>query len=86
MLTVSIDLKKAFDTLDNGILLKKLSNFGIRGISLDLLHSYLTNRKQYVSYHNVDSNVRRMNRCIGVYTYRCTSGICTGAVSVSALY
>ena len=63
-LTVSIDLKKAFDTLDNGILLKKLSNFGIRGISLDLLHSYLTNRKQYVSYHNVDSNLRRMNICV----------------------
>ena len=63
-LTVSIDLKKALDTLDNGILLTKLYNFGIRGISLDLLHSYLTNRKQYVSYHNVDSNLRRMN--IGV--------------------
>ena len=63
-LTVSIDLKKAFDTLDNGILLNKLSNFGIRGISLDLLHSYLTNRKQYLSYNNVDSNLRRMN--IGV--------------------
>ena len=58
---LSIDLKKAFDTLYNGIL-KKLSNFGIRGISLDLLHSYLTNRKQYVSYHNVDSNLRRMNK------------------------
>ena len=42
-LTVSIDLKKTFDTLNNRILLKKLSNFGIRGISLDLLHSYLTN-------------------------------------------
>ena len=63
-LTVSIDLKKAFDTLDNGILFKKLSNFGIRGISLDLLHSYLTNRKQYVYYHNVESNLRRIN--IGV--------------------
>ena len=60
-LTVSIDPKKAFDTLDNGILLKKLSNFGIRGISVNLLHSYLTNRKQYVSYHNVDSNLRSMN-------------------------
>ena len=31
-LIVSIDLNKAFDTLDNGILLKNLSNFGIRGI------------------------------------------------------
>ena len=63
-LTASIDIKKAFDTLDNGLLSKRLFNFGIRGISLDLLHSYLTNRKQYVSYHNVDSNLRRMNICV----------------------
>ena len=63
-LIVSIDLKKAFETLYNGILLKKLSNFGIRGISLDLLHSYLTNRKQYMFYQHIDSSLRRMN--IGV--------------------
>ena len=55
-LAVSIDLKKAFDTLNTNILLNKLSYFGIRGITLDLLCSYLTNRKQYVCYQKCNSN------------------------------
>ena len=49
MLGVFIDLSKAFDTIDHGILLKKLHNYGIRGIPLKLIESYLTDRNQYVS-------------------------------------
>ena len=43
-----IDLKKAFDTVDHSIVLKKLNAYGFRGKFNDLNLSYSTNRQQYV--------------------------------------
>ena len=43
-----IDLTKAFDTVDHQILLTKMEKIGIRGKVLELLCSYLSNRKQFV--------------------------------------
>ena len=43
-----IDFKKAFDTVNHKILVDKLRVYGIRGLPLQLLESYLSNRFQCV--------------------------------------
>ena len=54
-LGVFIDLKKAFDTVDHGLLLAKLGHYGVRDGALALLESYLAGRSQYVVYGGVES-------------------------------
>jgi len=61
---IFLDFKKAFDTIDHNILLQKLSKYGIRGVSLSLISSYLSNRKQYVQFH--DSNSKYLPITCGV--------------------
>ena len=54
------DLSKAFDRLDQGILLQKLFNFGFSKELLELFNSYFYNRRQYVAlngHRSVDYSV-----------------------------
>ena len=53
---IFIDLEKAFDTVNHQILCNKLNYYGFRGKINDLLKSFLTNRKQFVSVNGYDSS------------------------------
>ena len=52
---IFIYFKKAFNTVNHTIILKKLEHYGIRGIPLKWFESYLLNRKQYVSINGYSS-------------------------------
>ena len=54
---IFIDLSKAFDTLDHITLMRTLSYYGVHGTALTLFQSYLSNRKQYVKFDNVESDL-----------------------------
>ena len=51
-----IDLKKAFDTVNHLILVKKLEHYGVRGVMLNWFSPYLNDRFQQVSINNCFSD------------------------------
>ena len=51
---ITIDLSKAFDSINHNLLLAKLSAYGVTDDALQLVRSYLTDRKQHVK---VDGNL-----------------------------
>ena len=55
-----LDLSKAFDTINHDIFFNKLDLYGIRGTTLCLFTTYLTNRYQYVEYDNEKSSKRKI--------------------------
>ena len=59
-LTVLIDFRKAFDTVDHSILLAKLEAYGVTGPALRILENYLCNRSQVVRIGNCLSSPKRL--------------------------
>ena len=52
MTAIFVDIKNAFDTIDHNILFIKLHKYGVRGHSLNLIKSYLYNRKQSIRFND----------------------------------
>ena len=52
---IFVDYQRAFDTVPHSILLKKLEAYGVRGNSLSIFQSYLTNRYHFTSINGNNS-------------------------------
>ena len=58
MIGIYLDLKKAFDTVNHKILVKKLYSYGIRGQLINWFKSYLENRSQIVTFNEKRSDIK----------------------------
>ena len=75
-LSVFIDLAKAFDTVNNKILLRKMEIYDIGGITLKWFENYLANRKQYIQISNTKNTDLKDVVC----------GVPQGSILVSLLF
>lgn len=64
IVVVFLDLKRAFETIDRALLLRKLEAMGIRGTELKWFESYLTERRQQTKFNDGTSSERPVD--IGV--------------------
>ena len=56
-----MDLSKAFDTINHNLLLAKLKTYGFSINALDLVCSYLKNRRQSVQINNKFSSAKKVH-------------------------
>ena len=74
VLTIFLDVSKAFDSL-NHTLLNKLKHYGVRGLALDWFTSYLQNRFHYTSINTANSSLALI-----------TNGVPQGSILGPTLY
>ena len=68
--SVFLDLSKAFDTVNLEMLLYKLErHFGVRRKALNLLKSYLSDRKQYTKILNYKSTCQYVSCGVPQFVY-----------------
>ena len=60
-IAIFVDYQKAFDVVNHDILFRKLEAYGIRANALNLIISYLKDRRQYVRINQSLSNEQIMN-------------------------
>ncbi len=56
-ISIFLDLSKAFDTLDHQIPIEKLEYYGLNELSIKIMESYLSNRKQFLEIDDSDSDM-----------------------------
>lgn len=73
-LGIFLDFRKAFDCMQHELLLRKLPFYGVRGIGLHLIQSYLTSRSQFTVINKVESEMEtiKYGSTPGIYSRTCT--------------
>ena len=60
MSAIFMDLSKAFDTINHGLVLAKLKAYGFSKQALSFMCSYLNNRRQRVQINNKFSSLKEV--------------------------
>jgi len=65
VVSVFVDVSKAFDSCDHGILVEKIKKTGLDEIGIKLIRSYLKDRKQIIKVNGVDGGSFAINLGVG---------------------
>ena len=77
MVTLFLDLSKAFDTLEHNVIFNKMEKYGIRGTALNWFKSYLCNRHLRVRINAGEYGTNTISDTFPV-TYGTPQGPCLG--------